>query len=105
MPDSHPGARDPAASAAAGEQAALAAAGEQAALAAAYRVGSADVPLWPDGQRIDALSAPLMASTHFADHPQYHGELTATMKVRRARALENFRDHIEEQYAGKEDNL
>src|SRR5438034_5904948 len=34
-----------------------------------------------------------------------HGELTATMKVRRARALENFRDHIEELYPGKEDNL
>ena len=30
------------------------------------------------------------------------GELTATMKVRRARAMENFRDHIEELYAGRE---
>jgi long-chain acyl-CoA synthetase len=30
------------------------------------------------------------------------GELTATMKVRRMRALENFKDHIEELYAGKE---
>ena len=34
-----------------------------------------------------------------------NGELTATMKVRRARALENFKHHIEELYAGKEDNL
>ena len=34
-----------------------------------------------------------------------HGELTATMKVRRAQALANFRGHIEELYAGKEDNL
>jgi long-chain acyl-CoA synthetase len=34
-----------------------------------------------------------------------HGELTATMKVRRARALENFRPQIEELYAGKEDNF
>src|SRR5437763_1611774 len=34
-----------------------------------------------------------------------HGELTATMKVRRARALENFREHIEQLYAGKEENL
>ena len=33
------------------------------------------------------------------------GELTATMKVRRARVLENFREHIEKLYAGKEDNL
>jgi len=61
----------------AGEQAA--AAGDQAALAAAYRVGSADIPLWPEGQRIDALSAPLMASTRFADHPLYHADLTATI--------------------------
>jgi long-chain acyl-CoA synthetase len=30
------------------------------------------------------------------------GELTATMKVRRVRAMENFREHIEELYAGKE---
>ena len=30
------------------------------------------------------------------------GELTATMKVRRSRAMENFRDHIEELYAGRE---
>jgi long-chain acyl-CoA synthetase len=31
------------------------------------------------------------------------GELTATMKVRRMRVLENFREHIEELYAGKEE--
>jgi long-chain acyl-CoA synthetase len=30
------------------------------------------------------------------------GELTATMKVRRCRALENFKDHIDELYAGRE---
>jgi long-chain acyl-CoA synthetase len=30
------------------------------------------------------------------------GELTATMKVRRTRALENFREDIEELYAGRE---
>jgi long-chain acyl-CoA synthetase len=30
------------------------------------------------------------------------GELTATMKVRRSRALENFKEHIEELYAGRE---
>ena len=34
-----------------------------------------------------------------------NGELTATMKVRRAQALENFKHHIEELYAGREDNL
>jgi long-chain acyl-CoA synthetase len=32
------------------------------------------------------------------------GELTATMKVRRMRVLENFRDHIDELYAGKEES-
>ena len=30
------------------------------------------------------------------------GELTATMKVRRTRAMENFRADIEELYAGRE---
>jgi long-chain acyl-CoA synthetase len=30
------------------------------------------------------------------------GELTATMKVRRTRAIENFREHIDELYAGRE---
>jgi long-chain acyl-CoA synthetase len=30
------------------------------------------------------------------------GELTATMKVRRARAIENFKEHIAELYAGRE---
>jgi long-chain acyl-CoA synthetase len=31
-----------------------------------------------------------------------HGELTATMKVRRTRAMENFKDHIDELYTGHE---
>ena len=30
------------------------------------------------------------------------GELTATMKVRRTRAMENFKEHIDELYAGRE---
>jgi long-chain acyl-CoA synthetase len=30
------------------------------------------------------------------------GELTATMKVRRTRAMENFRESINELYAGRE---
>jgi long-chain acyl-CoA synthetase len=33
-----------------------------------------------------------------------NGELTATMKVRRIRAMENFREHIDELYAGRESN-
>jgi long-chain acyl-CoA synthetase len=31
-----------------------------------------------------------------------NGELTATMKVRRTRAIENFKEHIDELYAGRE---
>jgi len=31
-----------------------------------------------------------------------HGELTATMKVRRTRAIENFRQDIDALYAGRE---
>ena len=31
-----------------------------------------------------------------------NGELTATMKVRRSRAMENFKEHIDELYAGRE---
>ena len=30
------------------------------------------------------------------------GELTATMKIRRSRAMENFKAHIDELYAGRE---
>jgi long-chain acyl-CoA synthetase len=33
------------------------------------------------------------------------GELTPTMKVRRVKVIENFRNHIVEMYAGKEENV
>jgi hypothetical protein len=54
-------------------------AGDQAALPRAIRIGDADVVVWPDGQRIDPLSAPLTAITQFDDHARYHGELAATI--------------------------
>ena len=54
-------------------------AGEQAALPQAFRIGEADVALWPEGQRVEALSAPLMAATHFDDHQRYHPELAAAI--------------------------
>src|ERR1700687_5406621 len=54
-------------------------AGEQAALPAAVRIGAVDVAIWPEAQRIDPLSAPLMAITQFDDHPRYHAELAATI--------------------------
>jgi len=56
-----------------------AAVGEQAALPAAVCVGGSDVAVWPDAQRIEPLSAPLMAVTHFEDGSSYHEELAATI--------------------------
>lgn len=53
--------------------------GEQAALPLAIRVGGSDVAVWPDGQHVEALSAPLMAMTHFDDCGSYHGDLAATI--------------------------
>ena len=54
-------------------------AGEQARLPAGIRVGDAEVVLWPEGQRVEPLSAPLMAVTQFDDHARYHGDLAATI--------------------------
>ena len=54
-------------------------AGEQAALPVSVRVGGSDVAIWPEGQRIEPLSAPLMAVTQFEDHARYHGDLAATI--------------------------
>jgi long-chain acyl-CoA synthetase len=39
------------------------------------------------------------------DFSQEAGELTPTMKVRRIKVIENFRHHIVEMYAGKEENV
>ena len=39
------------------------------------------------------------------DFSQDAGELTPTMKVRRVKVIENFRNHILEMYAGKEENV
>jgi putative 2-oxoglutarate-Fe(II)-dependent oxygenase superfamily protein len=54
-------------------------AGEQTSLPASVRVGDADVVLWPEGQRVEPLSAPLMAITRFDDRARYHGDLVATI--------------------------
>ena len=51
-------------------------AGEQAALPAAINIGGVDLPAWPPGQAIEALSAPLMATTTFADVGALHPTLT-----------------------------
>ena len=49
--------------------------GDQAALPAAFRVGSVDLPAWPDAQVTEPLSASLMAATRFADHAAFHPAL------------------------------
>jgi hypothetical protein len=53
--------------------------GEQARLPASIGIGDVDVAVWPEGQRIEPLSAPLMALTHFDDHLRYHADLAATI--------------------------
>ncbi|HTR58479.1 MAG TPA: putative 2OG-Fe(II) oxygenase [Casimicrobiaceae bacterium] len=50
-------------------------AGEQAALPPAIEVAGASLPVWPDGQKTEALSAPLAALTVFADWESYHPAL------------------------------
>jgi hypothetical protein len=50
-------------------------AGEQATLPPAIEVAGASLPVWPDGQKTEALSAPLAALTVFADWESYHPAL------------------------------
>ncbi len=52
-----------------------ASAGDQAALPAAIRVGGSDLPVWPQRQAVEPLSAPLMAATKFADFETLHPAL------------------------------
>jgi hypothetical protein len=50
-------------------------AGEQAALPSAIEVAGASLPVWPDEQKAEPLSAPLTALTIFADWESYHAAL------------------------------
>jgi hypothetical protein len=50
-------------------------AGDQAGLPADFEVAGATVPVWPVGQKIEPLSAPLTAVTVFADWESYHAAL------------------------------
>jgi putative 2-oxoglutarate-Fe(II)-dependent oxygenase superfamily protein len=52
-----------------------AAAGEQASLPATIRVGHADLPVWPERQSIEPLSARLMALARFGDFADFHAPL------------------------------
>jgi Putative 2OG-Fe(II) oxygenase len=54
-------------------------AGEQAALPAAIAVAGVELPVWPDGQRVEALSAPLMAAAGFADFEAFHPQLVSAV--------------------------
>ena len=49
--------------------------GDQAALPASYAIEGDSIPVWPDGQRVEPLAAPLTGITTFADHAQYHEAL------------------------------
>lgn len=53
--------------------------GEQAALPATIRVGDAELPVWPDGQPVEPLSAPVMALARFADCARFHPALAAAV--------------------------
>lgn len=58
--------------------------GDQAALPAVMRVGGEDLPLWPEGQTTEPLSAPLMAATRFADFEAFHpGLIDAVLTAER----------------------
>jgi hypothetical protein len=50
-------------------------AGEQATLPATIRVGSVDLPAWPEEQKVEPLSAPMTATTRFADFESFHTDL------------------------------
>ncbi|HEX7271595.1 MAG TPA: putative 2OG-Fe(II) oxygenase [Casimicrobiaceae bacterium] len=52
-------------------------AGDQAGLPAAIEVAGSPLPVWPVGQKIEPLSAPLTGVTVFADGEAYHAALIA----------------------------
>jgi hypothetical protein len=49
--------------------------GEEAALPPAIEVAGVRLPVWPEGQKAEPLSAPLTAFTQFADWEAYHPAL------------------------------
>src|SRR5262249_3145204 len=54
-------------------------AGEQAKLPPSIRVGEADLPLWPERQGVEPLSAPVMARTRVGDFDAFHSALIAAV--------------------------
>jgi hypothetical protein len=67
-------------------------AGDQAALPAAIDVGGIGLPVWPDGQTVEPLSAQVMAAAQFADVEAYHPALVAA--VLEAERDPRWRGHI-----------
>jgi putative 2-oxoglutarate-Fe(II)-dependent oxygenase superfamily protein len=78
----------------------LEAAGEQAAVPATLRIGEADFLAWPEGQKVEPLSAPVMALARFADHEAFHAPLVAA--VLRAEADPRWRSVLVLQPPGSE---
>jgi len=54
-------------------------AGDQAALPAAIAVAGVELPVWPEGQKVEPLSAPLMAAASFSDFEAFHPQLVAAV--------------------------
>jgi hypothetical protein len=50
-------------------------AGDQATLPATIHIAGHDLPVWPEGQKVEPLSAPMMAATRFADVDALHPAL------------------------------
>ncbi len=50
-------------------------AGDQAAIPSTIRIGDTELPVWPEGQAVEPMSAPLMAITTFKDWEIYHPSL------------------------------
>ena len=65
----------------------------------AASVNAADAKTRLGGSHYSNLRFPHILGRDFSIE---NGELTATMKVRRTRAMENFRESIDELYAGRE---
>ena len=58
--------------------------GDQAALPSVIGVGGTELATWPAGQVVEAMSAPMMGITVFADHEAYHPALIeATLTAER----------------------
>ena len=56
-------------------------AGDQATLPATIHVAGSDLPVWPEGQIVEPLSAPMMAATRFADVDALHPPLIDAVLV------------------------